>query len=145
MSKANSQNGGIATGASKSVNTRSLGRPPINKSTKSSSRSTSRRKSSFLSPNKYQMLVNEQELEDNDVDDEVWQCKLCKHLNADPDSKLLECQRYRDHVCIKCSNKTDEEYNMMANSDMMWFCITCKEKVEKNIITDMKIEESAMQ
>ena len=29
----------------------------------------------------------------------------------------------------------------MVNSDMMWFCINCKEKVEKNIITDMKIEE----
>ena len=84
------------------------------------------------------MLVNEQELDDNDVDDDVWQCK---HSYHDLDSKLLECQRCRDHFCIKCLNKTDEEYNMMANSDMMWFCITCKEKVEKNIITDMKIEE----
>jgi len=29
----------------------------------------------------------------------------------------------------------------MDNSDMMWFCVGCREKVERNIITDRKIEE----
>ena len=55
----NSQNGGNATGANKSVDTKKrLDRPP-SKYSKSNSRSSSRRKSTFISPNKFQMLDND--------------------------------------------------------------------------------------
>ena len=30
---------------------------------------------------------------------------------------------------------------LLSHCDLMWFCVPCHEKVQKNIITDMKIEE----
>ena len=66
---------------------------------------------------------------------------ICKCEFTDPNAKLLECQRCRDRYCTKCLNKPDEEYELLSNCDLMWFCVSCHEKVQKNIITDMKIEE----
>ena len=73
--------------------------------------------------------------------EEIWKCKVCTKFFGDPDDKLLECQRCRDHFCIKCLNKSVEEYNLMNSSDIMWFCVPCREKVERNIIVDREIEE----
>ena len=73
--------------------------------------------------------------------EEIWKCKVCTRIFGDPDDKLLECQRCRDHFCIKCLNKSVEEYNLMNSSDIMWFCVPCREKVERNIIVDREIEE----
>ena len=51
---------------------------------------------------------------------------------TDPDSKLLECQRCKDHYCIKCLSKTKTEYDILSKSDTMWFCITCRRKIEEH-------------
>lgn len=74
-------------------------------------------------------------------DDDVWNCLTCKKTFCDTNDKLLECQRCRSHYCIKCLNKPVSEYEVLSRSDTMWFCVTCREIVEKNIITDLKIEE----
>ena len=72
----------------------------------------------------------------------TWQCKTCSLEFSDPNDKLLECQRCKDHYCIKCLGKTVEEYSWMTKSDdTMWFCTSCREKVEKNILVDREIEE----
>ena len=74
-------------------------------------------------------------------EEDGWLCKLCMVLHTSPDAKLLECDRCRDKFCIKCLNKTASEYEMMKQPDIMWFCLDCREKVEKNIATDIQIEE----
>lgn len=38
-------------------------------------------------------------------------------------------------------NKPEEEYKFLQSTDAMWFCVKCRESVEKNIATDLKIEE----
>jgi hypothetical protein len=97
--------------------------------------------SPFASPNKYSILGNDQE-EDGE---EPWQCELCDKLFSDPSSKVLECQRCQKHFCIKCLKKPEAEYNALSKSDSMWFCIKCREVVEKHIMTDLKIEERCRQ
>ena len=74
-------------------------------------------------------------------EDDGWICTICSVLHTSTDAKLLECDRCRDKFCIKCLNKTDDEYEVMKNPDIMWFCPGCREKIEKNIITERKIEE----
>jgi hypothetical protein len=73
--------------------------------------------------------------------DEIWDCNICKKRFVDVNDMLLECQRCKDHFCIKCLNKTVDEYKIMENSDIMWFCASCREKVERNIVVDREIEE----
>ena len=75
-------------------------------------------------------------------DDDAWVCIKCKVEFTNPDDMLLECQRCKDHFCIDCLNKSAEEYRLLSKTDLMWFCPPCREKVEKNIITDRKIEET---
>ncbi len=73
--------------------------------------------------------------------EEKWDCEICKKSFKDPDDKLLECERCSYYYCIKCLKKSEEEYRILENSDIMWFCAPCKEKVEKNIIVDREIED----
>ena len=73
-------------------------------------------------------------------EDEFWKCELCKQNFSDPNAKMLECLRCECHFCIKCLKKPEAEYNLLANSDLMWFCVQCREKVEKNIAVDVEIE-----
>lgn len=74
--------------------------------------------------------------------DDAWVCENCKKSFTDPDAKMLECQRCRAHYCIRCLDKSINEYEMLSNSDLMWFCGPCKGKVEKKpIVTDLKIEK----
>lgn len=74
--------------------------------------------------------------------DESWTCEICSTDFTDPDSKLLECQRCKKHFCTFCLGKSDQEYAVMANSDdLMWFCASCRDKVERNIVVDIEIEE----
>lgn len=89
----------------------------------------------ILTQNQFQTLQVEYE------NDDAWVCENCKTLFTNPDTKTLECQRCKKHYCTKCLNKSDDEYNILSKSDSMWFCGPCKGKVEKNIITDLKIEE----
>lgn len=86
-------------------------------------------------------LNNSSPPSDSNDEDEPWSCKKCSKKFSDPQAQLLECQRCQSHFCIKCLGKTSQEYDLLANSDTMWFCISCREVVEKNIITDRKIEE----
>lgn len=105
------------------------GRPP---GSKNNSRNNLRNQSPLTPPNKYAVLV---------VPDDAWLCRKCNKIYDEEDAKLLECQRCRDHYCIDCLNKTVAEYNILANSDTMWFCIKCREKVEKNINMELNIEK----
>ena len=66
--------------------------------------------------------------------------KECDKVFSEPDARLLECQRCRDHFCIKCLKKTKGEYEVLTKSDSMWFCTPCKANVEENITTGLKIE-----
>lgn len=61
----------------------------------------------------------------------------CTKIFKDSSAKM-QC---RSHHCTKCIGKTDEEYKILQNSDSMWFCIECREIIQKSIITDMKIED----
>ena len=74
-------------------------------------------------------------------EDEGWTCGLCVITFTSPEAKMLECDRCRDKYCIQCLNKSEAEYALLNKSDMMWFCPPCREKVEKNIVTERKIEE----
>jgi hypothetical protein len=98
--------------------------------------SESRSNSPIVSPNKYQ-VHNKQ----TDIKDEVWNCEMCKIQFTDPNYKLLECQGCREHYCMKCLGKPEAEYELLTTSDLMWFCCVCREKFERNIITDREIEE----
>ena len=80
----------------------------------------------------------------------IWLTRPGLVLNAlkkitDPDSKLLECQRCKDHYCTKCLGKTKTEYEIFSKSDTMWFCITCRGKIEEHIVLDLKIEDRCNQ
>ena len=98
----------------------------------------SRSNSPIMSPNRYQALSTNED----QTDGETWNCQVCGKDFSNPNDKLLECQRCKDHYCIGCLGKTVEEYNLLDNSDLMWFCACCREKVENNIITGLKIEET---
>jgi len=93
----------------------------------------------IVSPNRFQALATNEDQPNG----ETWTCQICGKDFSDPNDKLLECQRCKEHYCIGCLDKSVEEYNLLTNSDLMWFCASgCREKVEKNIITDLKIEET---
>lgn len=77
----------------------------------------------------------------SDSESEAWECKICREIFEGIDDKLLECQRCRGHFCITCLKKPVAEYILLTESDLMWFCSGCRERVEKDIITDVKIEE----
>lgn len=79
--------------------------------------------------------------DDKDVDD-AWECKMCNKTFTDHNAKLLECQRCEKHFCIKCLNKKQAEYEILSNSDTMWFCLPCREKVQQHLEVDKKIEEA---
>lgn len=76
-----------------------------------------------------------------DEEEEQWKCKDCNKIFTDSNAKMLECERCRSHHCTKCLGKTDEEYEVLQDSDSMWFCISCREVIQKSIVTDLKIEE----
>ena len=59
----------------------------------------------------------------------------------DENAEVLECMKCLQHFCIKCIGKTPEQYEVMKEPDIMWFCVTCREQVEKAIEVDKKIEE----
>ena len=80
-------------------------------------------------------------LSEDEANTEVWDCQICGIEYGQPDDKLLECQRCKLHYCIKCLGKSEAEYNILTESDLMWFCTKCRERVEKDIVTDLKIEE----
>ena len=73
-------------------------------------------------------------------EEDSWKCEICTQSFSDPNAKMLECQRCEGHFCIKCLKKPEAEYNLLAHSDLMWFCVQCREKVEKNIAVDVEIE-----
>lgn len=52
---------------------------------------------------------------------------------------MLEYLLYNIY-CIKCQGKSDIVYEILCKSDSVQFYGTCKEKVEKGIITDLKIK-----
>ena len=118
-----------------------LGRPPNSKNaSRSNSRCNSASNTPNVSPSKQLAL-----LRNDDDDDEAWICEFCEKSFSDPDSKLLECQRCKKHYCIVCLNKSENEYTCLSKSDSMWFCVDCREIVEKNIAVDLKIEERCRQ
>ena len=88
---------------------------------------------SFTLPNRYSNLRNET--------DEPWKCKICANVFDDPEAKLLECEQCCYHVCTWCLEKPDEEYGLLTNSEYMWFCGECKEKLERNLVIDRNIEQ----
>ena len=49
------------------------------------------------------------------------------------DAKLLECQRCKEHFCIKCLKKSNTEHDILSKSDTVWFCVKCRKIVEEHI------------
>jgi len=121
----------------KSAEEKDKTRKKINPSSRCSSRTNSRNGTPVGSPSKTNTV------ETNEVagEDESWTCERCQVNFVSPEDMLMECQCCKEHYCIKCLGKTPEEYRILSKSDSMWFCHKCREKVEKNIITDRKIEE----
>ena len=89
---------------------------------------------SFTSPTKYDALG------DNEENENSWKCQVCRFQYSDQSDRLMECQRCVMHFCLECLGKTDDEYDILTQSDSMWFCSECRVKVEKDIITDREIE-----
>ena len=48
---------------------------------------------------------------------EPWYRKLCSKIFAESDAKLLECQRCKEHFCIKCLKKSNTGYGILSKSD----------------------------
>ena len=90
-----------------------------------------------LSPNRFQVLEGDSETDD---DDQPWECVKCEEVFHEENAKLLECMKCERHYCIKCGKKPDQ-YELMKDPDIMWFCEACREKVEKALDIDRKIEE----
>lgn len=88
-----------------------------------------------VSPNRYAALQNETDPQ------ESRNCQKCEVIFTNPDDKMIECKRCTEFYCIKCLGKSEEEYRFMTLGDVMWFCGTCREKVERNIIQDRELEE----
>ena len=69
-------------------------------------------------------------------------CKICNTTCVSfPETKSFQCQRCEAIFCLKCLNKNEDEHEIFINSDLMWFCGECKEKVKEAIEIDKKIEE----
>ena len=76
----------------------------------------------------------------SDEDENRWCCAKCKNQFTSDEDKLLECERCDKHFCINCLGKSEEEYNILQQSDSMWFCRGCKPKVAKTVTADIEIE-----
>ena len=59
-----------------------------------------------------------------------WICKTCVKKFTKVSDKLMECEYCENHFCSECLQMNDKEYDHHINSSGMWFCITCKPKVE---------------
>ena len=75
--------------------------------------------------------------------DTPWLCKLCKAKFQTSRSKMMECEFCKEHFCIKCLKMKANEYDAISKSETqcMWFCPPCRFRVEKNIVTEIEIEE----
>lgn len=99
------------------------------------------RTSPLVSPNGYSALANQNTDEEGpSAKDEVWNCQDCKKKFSNLEAKLMECSRCKEHTCLKCLGKTEEDYHLASASDMFWFCPKCIEKVHRNIAVDREIE-----
>lgn len=83
--------------------------------------------------------------DEDEINDMAWKCEICCKVFDDPQAMMMECQRCKLHFCIVCLDKNQDEYKFLQKSDAMWFCGRCRESVEKNIMTDLKIEERCKQ
>lgn len=81
----------------------------------------------------------------NSSKEDPWICQMCENVFSEPDARVLECQRCKQHFCIKCLNKPKAEYDILSKSDTMRFCIKCRQIIEEHIIIDLKIEERCNQ
>ena len=43
-------------------------------------------------------------------------CKVCKNTCGQPDDKVIECDRFTDHYCMKCLKMNEDDYDYMTNS-----------------------------
>jgi hypothetical protein len=57
-----------------------------------------------------------------DAVDDPWDCKLCTKIFAESDAKLLECQRCKEHSCIKCVKKSNTEYDIIKVRHIVVLC-----------------------
>ena len=53
----------------------------------------------------------------------------------------MECEYCENHFCSECLQMNDKEYDHHINSSGMWFCITCKPKVEEVLKIEKEIEK----
>ena len=109
------------------------GRPPgAGPKSNSGNNSASRGKSTsnsqgVISPNRYAALSMSDQGEN-----ESWDCENCKESFLDTSVKKMECKRCQKHFCIRCTNKSEAEYEAIAKMpDMMWFCPACHEIIDK--------------
>lgn len=73
--------------------------------------------------------------------DDAWLCYECKKTFTDKNDKLMECDFCADRYCIKCLGMSPTQYNYLAKSEMMWFCVKCMPKVRETIKIEKEIEE----
>ena len=70
-----------------------------------------------------------------------WICKTCVKKFTKVSDKLMECEYCENHFCSECLQMNDKEYDHHINSSGMWFCITCKPKVEEALKIEKEIEK----
>ena len=68
---------------------------------------------------------------------EITNCEICKSNN----DKVIRCHYCEQLSCTKCLKIKAQAYAMISNGEVMWFCHTCRVKVEKQIIVEKEIEE----
>ena len=79
-------------------------------------------------------------LQNSGMEGEV-SCKLCSKQYIEKHTKMMKCDRCHGHFCIGCLDFDTRKYEILSQSDSMWFCPPCRVTVEKSILTDRKIEE----
>ena len=70
-----------------------------------------------------------------------WICKTCVKKFTKVSDKLMECEYCENHFCSDCLQMNDKEYEHHINSSGMWFCVTCKPKVEETLKIEKEIEK----
>jgi hypothetical protein len=69
-------------------------------------------------------------------------CKPCKKTFSDKADRLMECNFCHDRYCIQCLEMEEATYKILTeNLGSMWFCSSCKLRMEQNILNERKIED----
>ena len=68
------------------------------------------------------------ETNQSEAKDENSNCSICKVL-ATGDTNYISCTMCNTRVHQACLHMDDEEYRLLSQSDAVWFCARCRQKL----------------